>query len=440
MSVVLLLLVLLLASAWPAEAQLNAATGSFNVTTAAAGNTVVVTGLGFQPKIVFFFWSGRTESVDTISRINQQHGFGAAISTTERFAVVARSNDASALAAAASAHSDAACILGTTATPTIGAAMDLQSMDSGGFTLVIDDDFGNDLRVTYVALGGPTLTGQKIGTFTPTGTAPVTQAVTGVGFQPEVVIFAAIAAAAAAPPSAVLDSTLMLGAITGATGEGVWVASSDDAAATMQTMAYALSGEAIARFDNTITAIADRAEFSAFGADGFTINWLERANAGTVFYVALDGLNATVGNFVTQTDTTTAITTGALGYTPRAMVVVSAARAASTADTPTDHDQLSIGAAVSASARSAQATLDEDAVLTSEVTVAIEFDAVYANISTASAIQGLMDVTAFNNDDVAFIMDDADPSASFAWWIAFGEPTVTSSGQRMSLLGVGDRQ
>jgi hypothetical protein len=82
--------------------------------------------------------------------------------------------------------------------------------------------------------------------------------------------------------------------------------------------------------------------------------------------------------------------------------------------------QLSVGMATSASERVAQAMLHEDAVGTAEVSTALRTDAVYANISTATAIQALMDVTDMTVDPMQLVMDDADPAASLVMMAVWG--------------------
>jgi hypothetical protein len=106
---------------------------------------------------------------------------------------------------------------------------------------------------------------------------------------------------------------------------------------------------------------------------------------------------------------------------------ISHGQAESTSDTIQNEDRLSIGAFSSLTARGAQGILDENGVTDSEVTTAIEFDEVYVNVSTASAIDGLMDVKSIDADGFTMVMDDADPAAAFVWYAAFG-PAAAAGG------------
>jgi hypothetical protein len=403
---------------------LSAATGTLNVTTASAGNTVAVSGLGFQPSCLIFFWSGRTATGS--GRASQQRGFGVAVSPTERWAVASQSVDAAASADTDAAHSESNCIITIDTAGAITGTMDLQSFDSGGFTLVIDAAFAANYLVHYLALGGSSLTGAKTGRFTATGTAPVTQSVTvDTGFTPTCVLFASTNHAAN-PPASQIDSRLGLGAMTGSTEEGAWTGGSNSAANTMQTMSYCYGSECIALANSTMASVSERAEFSSFDTNGFTINWLERATAARIYYLALKGVDAFIGNLLTQTDTTTAIAESGFGFRPSAVMAVSHGQAQSTQDTAQDHDMLSVGFAVSASARTCGTTHDEDGIADSQVTLAASTAAVYENIDTSNAVVGAMDVQSFDSDGFTCIMDDADPSQAFVWYLALGPAAVTA--------------
>jgi hypothetical protein len=65
--------------------------------------------------------------------------------------------------------------------------------------------------------------------------------------------------------------------------------------------------------------------------------------------------------------------------------------------------------------------MDDDAATTAIVGTAFEYDAVYINMpGTAATVQGLMDVKTIDSDGFTMIMDDADPSQAFVWYLAFG--------------------
>jgi hypothetical protein len=209
----------------------------------------------------------------------------------------------------------------------------------------------------------------------------------------------------------------------------------------MDTESYCHDLECLATFDPSGgVALGDRADFVSFLSNGFRVNWLENgAGSRRYHYLALKGGQYAVGSVLTQTDTVTDIVVSGLPFAPKGGLLISHCKAESTQDVVQDHDELSVGAFSGATQRNAQAHLDEHAVADSEVTTALEFDAVYANISTASAIEGLMDVKTVDAGGVTFIMDDADPAQSFVGYLLVGDAPVGGGpvASRLPMLGVG---
>lgn len=392
--------------------------GSFNAGTGILGSTIVITGVGFLPKVVFFWWSGRSESTDTIGRASSSRGFGAAASASDRRAVTSRSIDAAAAADTYAGHDAAACIVTSTNTA-IDGALDLQSMDADGFTLVVDDVMPRDLRVHYLALGGDSLTDIATGQFQEAA-ATGDQDVTSLSFQPDSVLFFS-SGRTVAPPVGQGNNPLMIGAATGSSNQGVWCGRSRNAQSTIVADTYCTAGECIALISSTASTVTCRADFSQFLSNGFRINWAEVTAGGRyIFYVALKGGNYRVDNLLTQTDTVTDIVESGFGFQPSSALFVSSGKIESTSDTTQADDKLSIGAFSGLTARGAQGTLDENALADSEVTTAIELDEVYVNIAADSTVQGLMDVKSVDSDGFTMIMDDADPAQAFVWYMAFG--------------------
>ncbi len=401
------------------EADFLTKVSSFNVGTGAVGTTTQVTGTGFQPKAVLFWWSGLTTTVDFTGGLVHKRGFGVAVSPTDRRAVYSQSMGLADPTATDAGHHDAAAIGALTTAGAIDGLADLQSMDSNGFTLIIDDQFATNLRVHYLALGGSELTNVGSGIFTEPG-ATGSQNITTVGFQPDaVVLFSAMIGAD--PPGTAVDSTMMLGAAAGSTPvDAVWAGGSNDAAATAQTISYSRAGESIALFDSAVTLTDGRAEVSSWLSNGFQVNWLERAGSRRVHYLALKGGQYLVGDLLTEKDTVTTIVEGAFGFQPKGALLASHGTTQSTQDTVKDHDSWSLGGFTSATERAAHGTWDEHGTPTAEVTDGVEHDEVYINIATTETLEGLMDVQSVDSGGFTLIMDDADPDQFFVWYLAFG--------------------
>lgn len=408
------------------------ATGTFNITTAAAGNTVVVSGLGFQPVFVLFWWSGRTESADAGGSSTYNRGFGCATSDTSFWAVGNRYPDGGGTSDTDTGQRTDACIIELAADAFAGWA-DLQSMDSDGFTIEIIDAFVTDLRVSYAAYGGSDIAGAATAAITATGAAPITQTLlSGLSFTPTGVIVVT-AGNGNAPPSAVDGNAIIsIGAALSTSDEHVLMACADDAAASGDGGQYCLAGELLACVQHSANpgtaAPTHRAELSSFGASNVVINWLERASGIRVFGLAWGGGNFVIGDLLTQTDTTTDIVESGFGFQPNGVVFFSGCNAAATQDgAPGVHDEWSIGAASSTSNRNAQNASSRDGNTNMFAQAGIEFDEVYINFDpTTDAIEGLMDVKSFDSDGFTCIMDDADPAQAFVWYLACGNTAVAT--------------
>ena len=399
--------------------------GSFNISTTAAPTTQTVAGVGFTPKVVIFWWGNRDESVDTVGRLGSNKGFGFMTDAGESMCGCAESEDVINAGRSWAATFNTRCIAYIFSNGTVAGVADFNAMNSDGFVLDIATTFTNDIRVFFLALGGTDLTNYDIGTFSEKGSAG-TQDITSVGFQPGAVFIVGSSSSSNAVPTA--DSVLSLGFAAGSTPvNAVLCGASNRAAATTQTMAYCQTGEILANYDTGVTVTDCRASISAWLSNGFTLNYGESASSTRDYvYLALKGPSFIVGDLLTQTDTITAIAETGFGFAPSAVLFMSAARGESTDDTPTDHDFWSVGGAISTSSRGCSAALDEDNLADTEVSSAIEYDAVYANISTSSAIQGLMDMQSFDTNGFTCIMDDADPAQNYVAYIAIG-PTVTAT-------------
>src|SRR3990172_7286522 len=116
--------------------------GAFNTGTAAAGNTVVVSDVGFTPKVVLFWWAGTPSGVDAVQRLTHRRGFGVAVSPTDRRCMGSLAEDTPTSMNTNSAQHNAACIIRLDTDGTTSGLMDLQSFDTDtGFTLIVDEQF-----------------------------------------------------------------------------------------------------------------------------------------------------------------------------------------------------------------------------------------------------------------------------------------------------------
>lgn len=383
--------------------------GSFNIDTSkTVGQTQSISGIGFQPKIVLFWWGGSTATGDSVAGGTISYGFGAAISSSSRFCVSTMSEDAQADSDVRYSQQTTEVIRAYTDSATIDGIADFDSMTADGFDLMIDDQFTQAYRISYLALGGDDLTNVYIGNYA-MHTVVEQYNVTGVGFQSDAVIIASTEALAAS--SAGNTEVLKLGWATGASAQGCIKVRGSDAQATSNTSGYGFNGEVNSGGNSS------RDAFVAFIADGFTLNHLEGTEASYQHYICLKGGQYLVGELTTRTDGNDISET--VGFQPVALLFGSVNRALSTQDANSNHARLSIGAGTGASERACAAISDEHGLADTETAYANYDSAVYAFVQDDGMV-GLMDIKSIESDGYTCVMDDADPSACWVSYLAIG--------------------
>jgi hypothetical protein len=159
------------------------------------------------------------------------------------------------------------------------------------------------------------------------------------------------------------------------------------------------------------------------------LNWAEdSASAFPIRALCIKGGQWAIGDATTRTDTTQQAET--TPFTPTAMIVCSHNKAQSTADTTQADDERSVGFVVSPTDRNYVSVMDKDNVADSDIGVADGTDAMYGNQSTAATIatEGLMDLVSLDATPAfTWVMDDADPVASFFWYVIAAEVAVPKS-------------
>lgn len=403
---------------------LSVKVGSFNTGTTTANVDVTC---GFQPKFVIFWWSGRTETIDTQGEQTQRRGIGFGAQSLSGRSICNHAVHAAATSDTQSAQSDTACVLSVSTAVAIDGAGDLAALanwPADGFRFTPSDAFPISLRVHFLAIGGTDITDFALGTFqlsTTTGTFDITT----VGFQPDCVLLTG-GADAVAPPVAQTWATFVMGAaVSGAAADqAMLMCLSEDAANSSNTSKYCLTGEVLANVTSDPMTTTVRASFSSFLSNGFRLNLLETGGAGFDFYymyLAFKGGNPKLVNFTTRTDTTNFDVT-TTGITPSAALFVSHCAAQSTADVPQAGDEWSIGAATGSTERAAHGVLEKDAAPTIDMGTQVSHDRCYVNQSTATTIvtEGEMDVVSFSSGKMTLNMPDADPAANFVWSLVVG--------------------
>src|SRR3989304_340697 len=373
--------------------------GAFNTGTGAVSTTVPVTGTGFQPKVVIFWWTGRTETTDAIGRLTMNLGMGVAISSTERWANSSYSLDASAAAETSRRMDNASCVVTIDAVGALTGALDVQSMDSDGFTLIVDDVMPYSMRVHYLALGGTDLTNYAANYLigpTITGNYDITS----VGFQPDFVLFASTGMSSNPPVGGTATDAPAYGFAVSNSAQVAYTGNSDDGSTTMDTDKYLYAGECCAIIAAAGgVSVWQRDSFVSFLSNGFRLNRVEGTTATRFFYLALKGGSYRIDNLLTKTDVTDIVETG-FGFSPKAAMFMGHMTVQSTVDTTQLGKQLSLGAFSSITDRGVQCCSDADSVADSIVTTGVNHVSIYESVDSAAtpAIVALMDIKSVDSD------------------------------------------
>lgn len=392
--------------------------GTFQLSTAAATNTQVISGVGFLPKAVLFWWEGTTSTGDASANGDTNLGFGVAISTSSRRCLGNYMDDAAGSAEGRIMRDDS-CIVILSNTTTVEGLMDVSSMDADGFTLIIDDAFASAWTVHYLALGGGLTSASLLSMLEPAATG--NQTYTGAGFAPDFMMILSTGNVSLNTVQAAAGQ-MVVGAAMSSANRGVVSLQINYTGGVGQSLGYGYDGECLAR-TGAPSPLA-RADFVSFGTDGLTLNWLERVDSTRNYFILClkGGAYSLDTNLVTSTSTTAFARTG-YGFKPTGALYVSHVTTKSTQDTMQSPGIFSIGGASGPSNRSSIGIFQTNGGTPSDISHWSELDELYSNYNVTPSVQGLMDLQSFDADGQTLIMDDADPSAMWVMSIAFGGNT-----------------
>lgn len=396
---------------------LSVKVGTFT-SNAATGNQAV-TGVGFQPSLVIFFGTGQASLASDAARA--RFALGAATSSTARWTVGFTSED-NAAAADTERHTRTNKIWEIySATAVLQQSGDLVSMDADGFT--VNWTTALSVLVGYIALGGADLTNVKVGSFNlATGTG--TQAVTGVGFQPDCVL---MAQGRADTTEGNTDYTSALLGV-GTSSSAQWGVSCFDtnAADTTNNVRGQRTDNIIPRVTSTL-AYAPLASLSSLDSDGFTINKsVAPAAAILTPYIALKGGQFKVGSLTQPTTTGTQSITG-VGFQPAAVLFAGAGMAASTS--VQDHLRFALGASTVTDELCAANTATDN-VATTECARRLFGKAISFISGGTPTVDSEADMTAVGSDGFTLDWTTADATAREVLYLAMGNTAVASTPSR----------
>ena len=395
--------------------------GSFTMN-ASTGNQSV-TGLGFQPKIIFFWSDGSTADG---TGVNIQGTHGIAVSATDRRCVGYSTPDNNSPGSGgnmlAGHYTDRIirfCRLnGDTAALR---EADFVSMDADGFTINIGTTDGTQSIVNYCAYGGDDITNVKTGQFQQPGSTGNT-AYTGIGFQPDCLIYfrgrstgTAPSATGNSPPRA------SWGFATSASARGVLTTQLRATGSAFTAKTYQRTTKVVAGMGNSDT-VQEEADLVSFDADGFTLNWSTTSVNVYVFYAVMKGGQYKVGSFNQATGTGNQATTG-VGFQPASIFLVSSNKAT---DSAVNADcRITIGAASSTSQRATSWHGQDDGTTNSDNAHALDRDEtiqMYTEPTPTLNAEG--DLVSLDSDGFTLNWSTADATAREILYLAIGSLAV----------------
>ena len=256
----------------------------------AVGNRVV-TGVGFQPDVVFHAHGGHAFTPALGSSIaGGAFGLGVMDFDGDQWAFANWTPDASGTSDTQRGQVTDAALLSFNQTLAVQKRASWVSMNADGFTM----NFTNTASVAAARVFSLALKGVNVkpGSFLKdTAAAPAPQPITGVGFRPGLVMLASVQNTTSAAP--VAHSRFGLGASDGTT-EGSSAFQDANGSGTMSVDAISKTSKVFMKVDNNTPAINAEADLTAMGADGFSLNWTTNdAVATQILYLSLAPLAVT---------------------------------------------------------------------------------------------------------------------------------------------------
>lgn len=254
-----------------------------NIDAPGSTGNVSYTSPGFQPKAVIFWGTTRTSAGSNDSTLYS--GFYGMTDGTNSF--VAGMSGAAPASNVHRVFGDNSCIKMVNSAGTILMEAEIVSLDSDGFTLNWTTAGATGADVNFVVLGGASLTDVKVGVATISASGAT--AVTGVGFQPDMMYLNYYEGSAFPQSVADANTTIGIGLDDGTNRNGhatLWRNSIIDAGNSLLSADSSL----LTLTSNNAPLISGEGTISAFGADGFTVNMATHAGIDLhVGYLAMKG-------------------------------------------------------------------------------------------------------------------------------------------------------
>jgi hypothetical protein len=413
------------------------------LTTDILNSTKVISGFGFAPKALRFYWFGiqsNSPTNDASQALDSRRGVGFAVSAASRRCVGSYSQDAALDSNTGVVAADNSVCITVDGNGTVDGRLDISSFDPDGFTLIVDDVVPANITVFYEAWGGDDITVAEIGDIAePAATGVQNYTVNGFTSdgRDQVVMFAGVQSTAALNTGQVQDSGMCVGfaSSTSTTNNITICGNSDDASATMDTDGYIRQGECLSMIVIAGGNPNARATLSAWGTNQFTLNWLARATTNRRYiFLAIKGGGWNAGAVTIAGNTlNSTVNIGSQPFVPNGISMFTRNTAQSTVAVSTVNDLISMGTASSTTSRNSGGGLDENGTAAAEIDLVVQYDSVLSVPSAAGAVQAEYDINSFSINNIQIITDVAGGVATtFLGYLAFGtkiySPRISSIG------------
>lgn len=406
---------------------LSVKAGHFTANTSTGNQSV--TGVGFQGKALILFCGYLTSATESGKSI---FGFGAATSSSERWAINGAASDATTTTDTEQSASATRCLFGRDTTGFALLELDFVSFDSDGFTVNVAATDATAYLVQYLVLGGSDLSNVKAGTFN-LGAATGSQSFTGIGFQADCFMFGNIGGT-----TWPFDSDFEVFSIGAATSvnQGACAYSDWHALGDSDTSAYQRDDE-MALEVNQFDTEQMRASLTTIDVDGLTVN---RENAPfatqTVGYLAMKGARFKVGKDTQKTSTGTKATTG-VGFQPSALVIWGDMQTTSASPHASAH--MTMGA-TDGTNNEAAIVASTDNLADAETARSVKTDKCVVCLAPATpSITSAANLSSFDSDGFTLDWTAADATAREFLYLAVGALTVATFPSDNPPIGIAGR-
>ena len=380
--------------------------------------TQAITGVGFQPKAVIFLPTGATANGAAEDLL---YGIGVATAADNRWSVFGSSEGGQSTTDTSKGNkTDHCAYVAVPGSSSVNWSFDLDSMDADGFTIDITDAPSSAERCGFIAIGGADLLEVYAGYFAGTDSTG-TQAITGVGFKPDAILFAS-------PSIAALDSDwaglcFSVGFTSGVGEDAATGIASEDGETIVSDAARRQTTSSCVFLISNSGSISAEAHLDSFNADGFTIDWTNATgDEEYTFFLALRGGQYKVGSLNTQTDLGVFAETG-VGFKGSGIIVTGFCNATSSSEIAGIRH--SLGVATSSTQRFGVSAMEEDAQATSDCDHGTRDNMLYTEYNYSRTGVSQLDFETWEDDGFTLDQAQADPSAKEVLYFVMGSDVVS---------------